>query len=566
MAKAKAKAEAKKQKQEINVGGLTRMEKERLFLLLEEKERREDIKRCKKDCLHFISTHIRIEDRDEAVTPMSDMDLPEYSVGDYEDKPDGIAIPFILWDGQKKALETFLKKRLIIALKARQLGLTWLGLAYAVWRMVFFPGYQVVVLSKKEIPDAKELIRRTKFMLRHLPKHIIMEKKEAPPWWNGPTWESAALSVTIHHYKREPSNLFSMAATEDAGRSFTVNLVLLDEWAFQQYAEEIFTSAYPTINRPTGGQVIGISTAKRLTFFEKMWKEAVLDKNGFVPIFLPWWTDPRRTKEWYEETKRALPNKYMQEYPSSPEEAFSAGEGTAFPEFSTEIHVCDDFKPPDHWRRWMGADNGYTDPFAWYWFTVSEDGQVFIYREYTREHDEPKITYSEQAKKVVELSTYTRVVDGEEVKEREPIDFISIGRDAWNTHHRDEKGKTLIDHYRDGGLYGFVPAVTDRRLRKAVWHEYLKPYMDENTGKMTAKLQICRSCRKLIETLPQLVVDEKDVEKVADCAIDHWYDGAGYGLIAHHVGATKPLPEKVPLIRAHKDKLAKRGRIKRRLT
>ena len=143
MAKAKAKAEAKKQKQEINVGGLTRMEKEKLFLLLEEKERREDIKRCKKDCLHFISTHIRIEDRDEAVTPMSDMDLPEYFVGDYEDKPDGIAVPFILWDGQKKALETFLKKRLIIALKARQLGFTWLGLAYAVWRMVFFHGIRL---------------------------------------------------------------------------------------------------------------------------------------------------------------------------------------------------------------------------------------------------------------------------------------------------------------------------------------------------------------------------------------------------------------------------------------
>lgn len=503
---------------------LTRQEKEELAALLEEKRRRQERLKSRSSCQHFITHHVRIEDRDEAV-PLEELaeenaflaEEPE----DYQEKEDGIAVPFTLWEGQESVLGSFLIHRLLIILKARQLGLTWLALAYAVWRMVFFPGYQVVALSKKEIPDAKELIRRVKFILRHLPDWIIQEKKTVAKEWTGPVWDSAALSVTITHPGKEPSTLISMAATEDAGRSFTANLVILDEWAFQQYAEEIYTSAYPTINRPLGGQVIGLSTAKRLTFFESMWKLASAGKNKFKTVFLPWWTDPRRTPEWYEDTKKDLPNSYMQEYPATPEEAFSAGEGTAFPEFSVDVHVCDDFIPPAHWRRWMGADNGYTDPFAWYWFTVSEDGQVFIYREFTRTPEEPKTIYSDQARQVVELSSYCTVVDGEERSEKEPLDYVSIGRDAWNTHHRDEKGKTLIDYYREGGLYGFIPAVTDRRLRKSVWHEYLKPYMDENTGKMTAKVQICRSCRKLIETLPQLIVDEKDVEKVAECDIDH---------------------------------------------
>jgi hypothetical protein len=87
-----------------------------------------------------------------------------------------------------------------------------------------------------------------------------------------------------------------MAATQDAGRSFTANLVILDEWAFQQYAEEIYTSAYPTINRLGSGQVIGLSTAKRLTFYETMWKAAEAGKNKFKAIFLPWWTDPAGTR------------------------------------------------------------------------------------------------------------------------------------------------------------------------------------------------------------------------------------------------------------------------------
>lgn len=570
---------------------LTTAEEIELQELLEEEER----DHCRKDCKYFITTYIRIEDRDEAVP-----DLPEDGLEEREkqaqwekeyqadpegtierwyadvaqqqaekleeadvEKPDGIAIPFRLWPGQLKTLIVFLTYRLIILLKARQLGLSWLALAYAVWRILHASGYQVVALSKKE-DDAKELVRRVKFILKHLPGFLIQERGRTADDWQGPVWEGTSLSVTIHHPGKEPSVFNSMSSGPDSGRSFTANLVILDEWAFQQWAEEIWSAAYPTINRPSGGQVIGISTAKRLTFFETVWKEAQLGKNKFKTVFLSWKTDPRRTPEWYEDTKKNLPNLYMQEYPATAEEAFSAGEGTAFPEFSADIHVCDDFIPPVHWRRWMGADNGYSDPFAWYWFTVSEDGQVFIYREYTREPDEPKVIYSDQARQVVELSSYCQVVDGGEKMVQEPRDFISIGRDAWYTHHRDEKGKTLIDYYQEGGLYGFLPAITERRLRKAVWHECLKPYLDENTGKLTAKVQICRSCRKLIETLPQLIVDEKDAEKVAECAIDHWYDGAGYGLVAYHVGATKPLPEEVPLIRAHKDKMAQGARRNRR--
>ena len=118
---------------------------------------------------------------------------------------------------------------------------------------------------------------------------------------------------------------------------------------------------------------------------------------------------------------------------------------------------------------------------AWYWFTVSEDGQVFIYREFTREPDDDKLTYSEQAAKAKELSTHMRVVDGELAQVEEAIAFTVAGKDAWNTHHRDEKGKTLLDYYYEGGVTGFIPAITDRRFRKAVWHEYLTP-LNENTG------------------------------------------------------------------------------------
>lgn len=488
-----------------------------------------EVRKCQKSCARFIRKWGYIEDKDEALGPGAP----------------GVVIKFILWPKQLWALAAILANRLLIILKARQLGLTWLVLSYTVWRMLFFPGYTVAGVSRTE-DEGKELVRRIAVILKNLPPWMIMERtpenKKKLLYYSGPVWESTTMVVAVDHPNGAKSVFHAFTSSPNSGRSFTENLVILDEWGFQQWAEEIWAGIFPTVNRPTGGQVIGLSTNKRGSFFESICHKP--GDFGFTRIFLPWWTDPRRTQEWYERTKKAMPS-WRQEYPATVEEAMSAGEDTAFPEFSVELHVCDDFTPPEHWRRWRSLDNGYDDPFAWYWLAVSEDGQVFIYREYTREPTEPRVTYSDQAREARKLSTYVEVDEqGREVERLEDIGLTVAGKDAWATHHRDTTGKCLIDYYREGGVTGFIPAITDRRLRKAVWHEYLNPYLDENTGRTTAKVQICRSCRKLIESLPKLIKDEKDAEKVADSAIDHWYDAAGYGLIAWHAKQTKPLGEK----------------------
>ena len=464
---------------------------------------------AKEDYSYFIESYIYIEDVDSAEKIQK----------------------FKLWEQQRKTLEAFEENRLNIVLKARQLGLTWLALAYALYKMIYEEGFKVVGLSKTE-NDAKELICRIVLMLENMPKWIIQSEKEAKknPLFDGFVYCDTVTTVTIIHPKSKKESTFvSMPASKGSGRSFTVNLVMLDEWAFQQWAREIWASAYPTVNRPTGGKVIGLSTAKRLTLFEDVWWMSWRDKlSPFNPIFLDWRTDPRRTNEWYEETKKALPLSYKAEYPNTPEEAFEAAEGVAFGEFSRLIHVVEPFEIPTHWRKWMSVDNGYTDPFAWYWFAVSEDGIVYVYREYTRDpKKDEKLTYSIQAENAVRKSGNERIA------------YTVAGHDAWAVNHltmtpENPSGKSIISYYSDGGIKNCIKAQIDRKLRKATIHEYLKPYMDENVGKMTAKLQIFDTCTKLIETLPQLINDEKDVEKVAECTIDHWYDSLGYGLISHH--------------------------------
>lgn len=465
---------------------------------------------ARRNCKDFIEKFVKIEDRD----------APE------------LAVPFTLWPGQLMALDTFLNNRLNIVLKARQLGLTWLALAYALWRMIFQPGYSVIALSKRE-DDSKELARRAEFILRYLPPEVIREKKKAPPKWSELTWESTTLSITINHPSKEPSVLNSLTAAQDSGRSLTGNLVILDEWAFQQWAREIWTAAYPTINRPTGGQLIGLSTAKRLTLFEEIWRKATQGVNTFARIFLPWNTDPRRTQEWYEQTRKDFGELETKcDYPSTPEEAFSAAEGVAFPEFSYDLHVIKPFEIPDHWRKWRSADNGYTDPFAWHWYAVDEFGTVYVYREYTREPKNPKVSYSDQARQVTLLTG------------NEHPGFTVVGHDAWSVHPLTKsqnypQGKSIIDFYIEGGVTDCIRAVTDRVFRKATIHEYLKPYYDENAEVMTSRIKIFSTCEKLVETLPQMLIDERDPEKYQENDIDHQVDSFGYGLLAYHSNKTE---------------------------
>jgi hypothetical protein len=262
-------------------------------------------------------------------------------------------------------------------------------------------------------------------------------------------------------------------------------------------------------------------------------------------------------------------------------------EGMGLNNWDEGLVVVEDFEIPKHWRRWIAVDNGYTDPFAWYWLAVSEDGTVYIYREYTRDYDAPNVIYRTQAERVVELSTIINpdkyreyieygLVDPEladlEMREFEKIDFIVIGHDAWQHHPATKtidtpQGKSILDYYSEGGLNklaGYKKPLTDRRLRKATWVEYLEPYRNQE-GELTTKVKIFRNCKKLIETLPLLVNDKNDPEKIEDGIIDHWYDAAGYGLIAYHASNTKPKKE-LTVIEEHKQRLAKKNKnMKRRL-
>ena len=121
--------------------------------------------------------------------------------------------------------------------------------------------------------------------------------------------------------------------------------------------------------------MIGLSTAKRGTLFEQIWTESEV----FNKVFLPWTTDPRRTPEWYEQSKKMLKDDVFAEYPSTPEEAFRQVGGAFFGEIREYIHATD-ILPTGTCRRYVSLDYGL-DMLAAYWHRVDTQGNDVVYRE-----------------------------------------------------------------------------------------------------------------------------------------------------------------------------------------
>jgi len=419
----------------------------------------------------------------------------------------GLAIRFKLWDEQRDVVEKMVSDRLLIVLKARQLGLTWLALAFAVHELIFKHGFSVVALSKREDPDAKELTRRIEFMLRYLPKWLIREHRGKDKNWGGLTWESTTFSITVYHPGKESSVFQSMTSAPDSGRSFTANLVILDEWCFQQFAEEIWSAAYPTINRPTGGKVFGLSTGKRGTLFETLWNKAVRKENTFTPIFLPWWVDPRRTREWYEQTKRDLPNTYRAEYPSTPEEAFMVGEGAFFPQWDIDIHMINEpmWYPPDYCQIVGSYDAGYGSNACFKWYAVFPDGRAIGFREYYPR----QVTDGEQAKTILKMSMKP---DGNP----ENLGLIPADPSCWNK--QSGTGESTAEVFLKNGLR-LTPADNNlvngwRRL-----HEWLHPNEDGIPG-----LRFTISCANTIRTYPACEQAKTNPEDICKTSEHHCQD------------------------------------------
>lgn len=217
--------------------------------------------------------------------------------------PGGI-VKFSMFDYQEDLAYKLQKTDFNIILKARQLGISTIVGAYLGTHIIFNPQSDIIIIAINE-DVAKELILKIKIFLEGLPKYV------RPEILNPRNKESIDLA--------NGSRVKALTSTSKSGRSFTASFLVLDECAFIENVDELWTSAYPTISN--GGKAILLSTPNgEGNLFHDIWTASENNDNEFTATKLYWWQMPGRDEKWKQRTlanMRYDMKRFEQEYECS---------------------------------------------------------------------------------------------------------------------------------------------------------------------------------------------------------------------------------------------------------
>ncbi len=226
----------------------------------------EEYKKCSKDPVHFMKKYCIIQ------------------------HPEKGKINFHLFPYQEQCLSDFNTNRFVIVNKGRQLGLSTLVAGFILHRMLFNTDFNALVIATKQ-DVAKNLVTKVRVMHDNLPS-----------WLRGVAEEDNRLSLRL----KNGSQVKAVAASEDAGRSEALSLLVIDEAAHIEpnRIESIWAASQSTLS--TGGGAILLSSPNGTgNLFHRKWTEAEVGKQ-FFPIQLPWYVHPERDQTWRDQQDELL--------------------------------------------------------------------------------------------------------------------------------------------------------------------------------------------------------------------------------------------------------------------
>jgi hypothetical protein len=204
-------------------------------------------------------------------------------------------IPFVLFDRQRGFIDWIVERWKSsepgLVDKSRDMGVSWLCCAFAVWMWVFVPGTMIGFGSRKEIyvdeiGDPKSLFWKLRFAIRYLPREFAPvgydEKKHAP---------------FMKVINPENGSVITGEAGNNIGRGNRATIYFVDESAFLENQESVDAALSMTTDCR-----IDLSTGNGSgnLFYRKL-------HGGKIPVFVfDWKDDPRKDQEWYEDQCRKL--------------------------------------------------------------------------------------------------------------------------------------------------------------------------------------------------------------------------------------------------------------------
>jgi len=258
--------------------------------------------------------------------------------------------PFVFNEAQhivNDAIEAQLKetgKVRAIILKARQMGLSTYSASRVFWKS-YFNKYNKSVVMAHDSATSDALFTMSRNIIANMPEQFRPELKK-----------SNAKEIMFEH--NDSGYRLYTAGSPEAGRGITPTIAHLSEVAFWLHDEKILAGLFQGISQADGTEVILESTANGVgNSFHRLWKGAVDGSNEYIPIFVPWFLMSeyrRKAPPSFERTDeeevlvtrfkldddqlywRRLKiaegglDKFKQEYPATPEEAFIVSGSSVF--------------------------------------------------------------------------------------------------------------------------------------------------------------------------------------------------------------------------------------------
>lgn len=227
------------------------------------------------------------------------------------DAVSGAWMPFRVWPAQRDLLRTIRGNQFTAALKARQLGFTWLCLGFALHELLS-KATTALLFSRTDL-DAKELMGRLTGMLARLPPEI----------------RPAIISESRHEVRLSNGGR-ALSFPTTGGRSYTAGFALVDEADHVPDLQSLLDAVKPTVD--AGGRLVLLSTpdkSRPQSLFKRIYYGARNGENNYAPFFRGWRARPGRTDEWHEREKQSSLSQtgsldhLHQEYPDTDAEALS---------------------------------------------------------------------------------------------------------------------------------------------------------------------------------------------------------------------------------------------------
>ena len=194
-------------------------------------------------------------------------------------------VPAKVFPKQKGLLEHYQANRFSIVLKPRQSGVSTITALYCAHLILFAtersPIRVLIIANKRD--TAIEFLKKIKGYIETAPAWLGVEFQEGSN-------NKAEFTCT------NGSGAKAVGTSPDALRGYTPNVLVLDEAAFIEGADELWTASAASLS--TGGRAIFVSTPNsRDPLYYKTYDESLKGNNDFKPYSFFWYEDPRFNKD-----------------------------------------------------------------------------------------------------------------------------------------------------------------------------------------------------------------------------------------------------------------------------